>query len=352
MNRDDLELYKGHFATGAVLLHCMGTTETGWVRRCFIDGKTRTSGHAVPVGYPVADQEVMLLDDSGAGADRVGEIAVRSAYLSSGYWRQPQLTAETFAPASGGGDELIYRTGDLGRMEPDGCLFHLGRKDFQVKVRGFRVETEEVERALLEHPAVEEVAATGRPGADGDTQLVAYFVPAAGQVTTVTALRRHLHGSLPDHMIPTAFVKMATLPCTPNGKLDYAALPAPDDVRPELDAAYVAPETGPERAITLAWQEVLGLGKVGVHDNFFDLGGNSLLLAQLHRRLQADLRKEIPIVELFRHPTIEALVQYLVQSHGAPVAPGSDVDRVGALRAGRNRLMQLAERRQRAREAE
>jgi amino acid adenylation domain-containing protein len=352
MNRDDLELYKGHFASGAVLLHSMGTTETGWVRRCFIDGTTRTSGHAVPVGYAMTDQEVMLLDASGAGADGVGEIAVRSAYLSSGYWRQPELTAEKFAPASRGGHELIYRTGDLGRMEPDGCLFHLGRKDLQVKVRGIRVETGEVERALLEHPGVKEVAAIGRPGADGDTRLVAYFVPVAGQVTTVTALRRHLHGKLPEHMIPTAFVKMATLACTPNGKLDYAALPAPDDARPEIDVAYVAPETEPERAITLAWQEVLGLGKVGVHDNFFDLGGNSLLLMRLHRRLQADLRKEIPFVELFHHPTIEALVQHLFQSQGVPVVPGPDLDRVDSLRAGRSRLVQLAERRQRAREAE
>jgi hypothetical protein len=237
-------------------------------------------------------------------------------------------------------------------MEPDGCLFHLGRKDFQVKVRGYRVETAEIERALLDHPGVKEVAAIGRAASTGDTQLVAYFVPAPGQVLNVTELRRHLKDKLPDYMIPAAFVGLAAIPCTPNGKLDYAALPAPDGLRPELDAAYMAPETELERAITLAWQEVLGLGKVGVHDNFFDLGGNSLLLAQLHGRLQAELRRKIPIVEMFNHPTVDALVRYLFPSTRAPVAVGSDRDRVESLRAGRNRLAQLAEHRQRAREAE
>ena len=137
------------------------------MRRCFIDENTHTSGPAVPVGYAVADKEVMLLDESGAEVDRgkVGEIAVKSRYLASGYWRQAELTAAKFSPAPEGGDLRIYRTGDLGRMEPDGCLFHLGRKDFQVKVRGYRVEAAEVERALLEHPGVKEVTAIGRPAA-------------------------------------------------------------------------------------------------------------------------------------------------------------------------------------------
>jgi hypothetical protein len=134
--------------------------------------------------------------------------------------------------------------------------------------------------------------------------------------------------------------------------LDYAALPGPDALRPEIDAAYVAPETEIERAITLAWQDVLELGKVGMHDNFFDLGGNSLLLGQLHDRLQAELRKEFPFVEMFQHPTVDALVQYLFPSTRAPAAVASESDRVASLRAGRARLAQLAEHRQGVREAE
>jgi len=351
---DDVELYKRHFASRSILLHMIGASETGWMRRYFIDETTKTDSSAVPVGYAVTDTEVMLLDESGVEVDgaKVGEIAVKSRYLASGYWRQAELTAAKFAQAPEGGDLRIYRTGDLGRKEPDGCLFHLGRKDFQVKVRAHRVETGEVERALLEHPGVKDVAAIGRPVTGGDTQLVAYFVSAAGQAPNVTELRRHLEDRLPDYMIPAAFVRLAAIPCTPNGKLDYAALPDPDGLRPELDAAYMAPETELERAITLAWQEVLGLGKVGVHDNFFDLGGNSLLLAQLHDRLQARLRKEFPFVEMFHHPTVDALVRYLFPSTREPAAVGPDSDYVESLRAGRNRLAQLAEHRQGVREAE
>jgi amino acid adenylation domain-containing protein len=354
MTPDDVELYKRHFAPGPILFHMMGAAEVGWVRRYFIDKTIKTGRHAIPVGYGVADTEVLLLDHSGAEVNgaRVGEIAVKGRYLASGYWRQAELTAEKFTQAPEGGNLRIYRTGDLGRMEPDGCLFHLGRKDFQVKVRGFRVETAEVERALLDHPGVKDVAAIGRAVSEGDTQLVAYFVSATELAPNVTELRRHLQDKLPNYMIPAAFVRLVAIPCTPNGKLDYAALPAPDGLRPELDTAYMAPETENERAITLVWQEVLGLGKVGMHDNFFDLGGNSLLLVQLHGRLQTDLRMEVPIVEMFRHPTVDALVLYLFPSTRAPAAIGLDSDSVKPVRAGLNRLAQLAQHRQRAREAE
>jgi amino acid adenylation domain-containing protein len=353
MTPDDVELYKRHFASGSILLHMMGAAEVGWVRRYFIDETTKTGSDPVPVGYAITNSEVMLLDESATEGDgaTIGEIAVKSRYLASGYWRQAEQTAAKFARAPEGGDLRIYRTGDIGRMEPDGCLFHVGRKDFQVKVRGHRVETGEVERALLEHPGVKEVAAVGRTVA-GDTQLVAYFVPAPGHNLNVTELRCHLKDKLPDYMIPAAYVALAALPCTPNGKLDYAALPVLDGVRPELAGAYKAPETELERAITLAWEEVLGLGKIGMHDNFFDLGGNSLLLAQLHRRLQAELRKEIPIVEMFHHPTVDALVQYLLPSNSATAAVGPEDNCVESLRAGRNRLTQLAEHRQRVRQAE
>jgi amino acid adenylation domain-containing protein len=350
---DDIERYKRHFGSSSILLHMMGAAETGWVRRYFIDEMTKTESHTVPVGYAVTDSEVMLLDDSGAGVDgRIGEIAVKSRYLASGYWRQSELTAAKFSLAPEGGDLRIYRTGDLGRMKPDGCLFHLGRKDFQVKVRGYRVEIGEVERALLEHPGVKDATAIGRVVATGDTQLVAYFVPSADQAPNISELRRHLKDKLPSYMIPAAFVRLAAIPCTPNGKLDYAALPVPDGLRPELDGTYMAPATQLELTITLAWQEVLGLEKVGVHDNFFDLGGNSLLLAQLHERLKAELRKEFPFVEMFHHPTVDALVRYLFPSTGAPAAVEPESNRVESLRAGRDRLAELAEHRQGVREAE
>jgi acyl carrier protein len=234
-------------------------------------------------------------------------------------------------------------------MEPDGCLFHLGRKDFQVKVRGYRIEPGEVETALQEHPAVTEVAAVGRKMPSGDTRLVAYVVPMGGQVPTVTELRSFLLEKLPDYMVPSTFVMLRALPYTPNGKLDYGALPAPERLRPALDAAYVAPRTEIEQRIATVWREVLGLEEVGLHDNFFDLGGHSLLLAEVHNTLQNLFQKDIPLVYMFQHPTINALVEYVSQKKRAQASLQPDDDLVENLRVGKNRLKQLSQRRQRTR---
>ena len=275
-------------------------------------------------------------------------MAIKGRYLASGYWRRPKLTQAKFVPCANG-DQRLYFSGDLGRMEPDGCLFHLGRKDFQVKVRGYRVELGEVETALLEHPAVKAVAAVGRKMPSGDTQLVAYFVPTGGHVPTVTELRSFLQAELPDYMIPSTFVMLHALPYTPNGKLDYRALPAPEPLRPELDVAYVAPKSEIEQRIATVWQEVLGIEKVGVHDNFFDLGGHSLLLAQVHGILQNILQQEIPIVDLFEHPTINALVEYVCPTERAQASVQASEELVEHLRVGKTRLQQLSQRRPRNR---
>ena len=320
MSRHDVELYKRHLASTSVLLHMIGTTETGWIRRYCIDQATPITGNAVPVGYAVPDTAVLLLDDSGneAGGGQVGEIAVQSRYLAAGYWRQPALTRAKFRLCAAGDGQQLYRTGDLGRMEPDGRLVHLGRQDFQVKVRGYRVEIGEVEAVLLQHPAVKEVVAVGRAIPSGDTRLVAYVVPTTGQMPVVPEFRSFLQEKLPDYMLPSTFVMLPALPYTPHGKLDYGARPAPERRPPEFAAAYVAPKSAMEHRIAAVWQEVLGLEKVGVHDNFFDLGGHSLLLTQVHSRLQDILQKDIPIVDMFKHPTIHALVVYVGHPEGQP----------------------------------
>jgi amino acid adenylation domain-containing protein len=351
MNRSDVELYKRHFPAACVLLHMIGTTETGWIRRFFIDKATQIASGTIPIGYAVQDTEVVLLNDGGteAGVRQVGEIALKGRYLASGYWRKRELTQAKFVPCTDGGEQRIYRTGDLARMEPDGCLFHLGRKDFQVKVRGYRVELGEVESALLEHPAVKDVAAVGRKVPSENTQLLAYVVPVGGHVPTVTELRSFLQAKLPDYMISSAFVTLEALPLTPNGKTDYQALPAPKPLRPALEAAYVAPKTGIECRIATVWQEVLGLEQVGVRDNFFDLGGDSLLLTQVHRRLQDIMQQDIPIVDLFDHPTINALVEYVSQQGSALTSLQPSEELVEGLRAGKNRRKQLSHRRQRTR---
>ena len=349
MSSSDVERYKRHFPAACVLLHMIGTTETGWMRRYCIDQASHIASRAVPIGYAVPGTEVMLLDNDGGavGVGQIGEIAIKSRYLAVGYWQKPELTQAKFMPCAPGEDQRLYLTGDLGRMEPDGCLFHLGRKDFQVKVRGFRVELSEVETALLEHPALQEVAAAGRKMPSGDTQLVTYYVPVAGRVPTVTELRGFLQQKLPDYMVPSAFVMLRALPFTPNGKLDYGALPAPDSLRPELGVAYVAPKSEIEHRIAAVWQAALGLEKVGLHDNFFDLGGHSLLLAEVQSTLQDILQQDIPIVDLFKHPTIHALVEYIGHQEDAPAALPHSTALVENLRAGKNRLKLLSQRRQR-----
>ena len=340
VSRNDVELYKNYFASACILVHSIGTTETGWIRRYFVDKTTPITGNAVPIGYAVQDTEVTLLDDGGheVGFEQVGQIAVKSRYLASGYWRKLALTKAKFIPCANEEDQRTYLTGDLGRMDADDCLFHLGRKDFQVKVRGYRVEISEVETALLEHPAVKETAVVGRQVPSGDTQLVAYFVPTEGHVPTVTALRSFVEGKLPDYMIPSAFVTLEALPLTPNGKLDYQP---PERLRPALDAAYVAPKSEMEQLIATVWREVLGLETVGVHDNFFDLGGQSVLLAQVHSKLQEIFRKDFPMVDLFKHTTIKALVKYVGQERNGLAKN----DILGNLKAGKNRLKQLSQRR-------
>ena len=197
-----------------------------------------------PVGYPIEGKSIALLDDTGNPVEpgEVGEIAVKSRYLAEGYWRQPDLTKAKFLPDPNGGEERIYLTGDLGRLNSDGCLFHLGRKDNRVKIRGFSVEPLEVEQFLLRHPTVEAVAVVGRRLASGEQQLVAYYVPAPNAAPTTDELTRFMRASLPGHMVPSKFVMIDALPLTPNGKLDRLSLPATDRSRPKLGNEYSAPE--------------------------------------------------------------------------------------------------------------
>ena len=177
-------------------------------------------GTILPVGYPVRDKEVLLLDDMGRESSDIstGEIAVRSRYLASGYWRNPELTRAKFVEESGQ-DQRVFRTGDLGQRAPDGCLTHLGRKDFRVKVRGFSVDVGEIESALLEHTGVKEAVVKGVEDPTGERRLVGYVVPRDSTVTAA-ALRSFLRERLPDHMIPSHFMMMDALPLNPAGKID------------------------------------------------------------------------------------------------------------------------------------
>ena len=330
VTRDDVELYKRHFSEQCILLHLMGSTESGGNdRHYFIDKASEIGSSTLPVGYAVEDKEVILLDDSGCklGFGQVGEIAIKSAYLSPGYWRKPELTLAKFLPDPEGGDQKIYLTGDLGRTAPDGCLFHLGRKDFQVKVRGYRVEVSEIEMALLEHAAIKEVAVVSREVQSGDRRLVAYFVPIGQPVPTVSDLRSFLKRKLPDYMIPSAFVTLDALPLTPNGKVDRLALPEPRKSRPELGTPFVTPSTPVEEDLSRIWSEVLSLDQVGIRDNFFDLGGHSLAAARVVSQVIKQFQLELPLQSLFQSPTVAEMAVIITETQAKKLSE-EDLTRV------------------------
>ncbi|WP_081983465.1 non-ribosomal peptide synthetase [Streptacidiphilus albus] len=263
-----------------------------------------------PIGRPMANAQVHVVDrhNRPVPVGVPGELLISGAGLARGYLHQPELTAQKFPEYRGhdGSTRRVYRTGDLVVRRPDGQLEFLGRIDNQVKLRGFRIELGEIEATLLTHPDITAVTVVVHEDAPGGKRLVGYLVPAPGSDPsgpTAGELRAHLQRHLPDYMVPAAFVVLDRMPLTPNGKIDRKALPAPDHQRPELDAAYTAPRTPVERALTAIWSDLLGIDPVGIHDNFFQLGGHSLLATQVTSRIRKTLGIDLPVRTLFSNPT-------------------------------------------------
>jgi amino acid adenylation domain-containing protein len=285
---------------------------------------------AIPIGRPIANVRVYLLDAhlNPVPTHVPGELYVGGDGLARGYLNRPDLTAEKFVPDPFGTQPgaRLYRTGDLARHLSDRNLEFLGRIDHQVKLRGFRIELGEIEAVLGQHPSVRETVVMLREDVPGDQKLVAYAVAKNEDAPVIEELRSHLQEQLPDYMIPSAFVMLDALPLTPNGKVDRRALPAPEGLRPKLAAAYVQPQNETEQIISAIWQEALQIEKVGIHDNFFDLGGHSLLMVRVNRRLQEAFGREISMIDLFKYPTIIALSEFLTQEQkdGAKGERGQD----------------------------
>ena len=263
-----------------------------------------------PIGKPLPNVAVYVLDRDmePVPVGVPGELHIGGAALGRGYSFRPALTAEKFVPDpfSTTPGARLYRTGDLARYRADGNIDFLGRIDDQVKLRGYRIELGEIEALLHAHPAVAHGVVAIREDVPGEKRLVAYLVAVEGSSVSATALREHLQASLPEYMVPSAFVSLDALPLTPNGKVDRKALPAPDGSRPDLESAFVAPRTAGEAALAEIWKDVLRVDRVGVHDNFFEVGGDSILSIQIvTRAAQAGLK--LSPKQIFEHPTIEEL---------------------------------------------
>ena len=327
--KTDVDLYKKHFTQHCIFVNGLRATETGSVRHFFVDKESQLTQATVPLGYPIEDMEVLLLDNAGGevGQEQVGEIAVKSKYLSPGYWNRPELNSSAFLS---GADDLgtrIYLSGDLGRMDSDGCLTHLGRKDLQVKVRDQRVEILEVEDALLGLDYVAESVVELRSDESGRQALVAYVVLSTNSVTTTSELRRALVPTLPAYMIPTKFVLMESLSLLPTGKVDRRALPELGFGRPELQNPFVKSRTPLEEDLSGIWAEILHLDQVGIHDDFLDLGGDSLLAGQVISMVIKAFQVELPIRSLFESPTVADMAVLVVQNL-AKQADTKDVERM------------------------
>ncbi|BCL84582.1 non-ribosomal peptide synthetase [Ktedonobacteria bacterium brp13] len=262
----------------------------------------------VPIGQPLPYRDVYLLDATGelVTRDEVGEIYIGGPLLARGYLNRPDLTAERFVPdpfSSVPGSRL-YRTGDLGRYLPNGAVECLGRVDQQVKIRGFRIELGEIETVLLQHPGVQTAVVIAREDRPGEKRLVAYILLQQGYYATVADVRSFLEDRLPAYMIPSAFVLLDSFPINANGKIDRLALPAPETFRPQAEKEFVAPRNPIEEMLISIWCEVLGLEQIGIHDNFFALGGHSLVAIQVVARVRPSLQVDVPVHMLFMEPTI------------------------------------------------
>ncbi len=273
------------------------------------------SGAVIPIGRPIANTRAYVLDERMEIVPEgvAGELYIGGAGLARGYVREAELTAERFVPdnLSGEAGARLYRTGDLVRYLPAGELEFLGRIDHQVKVRGFRIEPGEVETKLARCAGVRESAVVAREDTHGNLRLVAYVVPQEDAALTVGELRRSLSRALPEYMLPSLFVMLDELPCTPNGKLDRRALPEPDPLSSEPETGYAAPRDHIEEMLADIWAAVLGVERVGIHDNFFELGGHSLLAAQAMSRVQKAFQTVLPLRLLFESPTIAAFAEQM-----------------------------------------
>src|SRR5712692_9331822 len=318
-------------------VHMFGQTETAGIVALYrIPSDTNGETKIIPVGEPIANSEIFILDEEQRPCPIgvAGELYIGGAGVGRGYLNCADLTSAKFIahPFSGEPGARLYRTGDWARLNRNGQIECVGRRDQQVKLRGFRVELGEIEAALAGHPAIRECAVVARDESNGEKRLVAYFVaddPRPG----VSELRAFMTGQLPDYVVPSAFVRLDALPLSANGKVNRLALPDTDNARPELAADYVAPRTASEKLLSEIWSEVLRIERVGIHDNFFELGGNSLLATLVCSRVRNEFKIEMSLRALFEQPTVAQMAENVTSapttSQSLQIRPLSPAERNG-----------------------
>ncbi|MGH7803321.1 MAG: non-ribosomal peptide synthetase, partial [Candidatus Binatia bacterium] len=311
IHRADVELYRQRFSEGCAFVATFGSSEISPICRAVFDHAGELPEGRLPVGPPAAGVTVRLVGKDGheAAAGETGEIVVESEHLFLGYWRRPDLDHAVLSGAAGG--TRRFRTGDLGARRADGSLLHLGRLDFQVKIRGQRIETAEIERAILEVTGVVDAAVAALERPSGEADLVAYVVTGDGDAACVSRLRQRLNRDFPPSMLPASYVFLPELPRNAAGKLDRSSLPAPLGTAGAASRSLVPPSTLTEKRLAAIWSEVFGTEAIGMTDEFLDVGGHSLLALRIVARIFDTFAVTLEPREVFERPTIGAFAGHL-----------------------------------------
>ncbi len=327
-SRRHIDLFKQAFGPDCVLVNGLGATETGITRQFFVRHGTKVPGNTVPLGYATEDMETLILDETGEEASRgtVGEIAIRSRYLALGYWCDRERTETAFSSLDEAADTRIYRTGDLGRLGDDGCLEYLGRRNFRLKVRGRWVETDVIEAALQSLDLVKDAAVQACQAGHGAVQLVAYVVPVDGATPSTSELRTKLAEQLSADALPSRFVLLDRLPLNDNFKVDRNALPHPDNARPCVGTPFAQPRDPIELALVEIWRDVLGFDRIGIHDRFFELGGDSLQALEIAHLIEQQIEAGFAVSDILEAETIADMAERVRAVRPAnclvPIRPG------------------------------
>ncbi|MBI3162533.1 MAG: AMP-binding protein, partial [Chloroflexi bacterium] len=331
--KKDVERLRPILRRDAVIVHQLASSETGLLTVNKILFNTPLNEEVIPLGKPLPGQEVLILDDKGGIITdyRIGEIGVRGDYIFSGYWQHPEWMPERFIPDPRDPQTRIFRTGDLGRFRPDGQLVFAGRNDSRVRIKGYSVDLNDVDHAIQTIKGVERSVTVAQINQSRVKRLVAYLRPIGDTVLSPSDLRKNLLRILPEYMVPYLFVSVDEFPLTYAGKVDRKSLPLPDWKQSQSSAEYVPPRDDIEKQMALLWQKVFGLERIGIHDNFFDLGGDSLLASALFVEIELTYKKRYPLSLLLKHGTVESL-SAIVRTQSA-----SNLDHLVALRAeGKN----------------